>query len=532
MKQHISALMVIGGSLIAMSAAAPTLAQKPGGILKLSHFDSPASMSILEESTRAALQPAMGIFNNLVIYRQDVPQTSLQSVVPDLATGWSWNEDGTELTFPLRQGVKWHDGKPFTAKDVKCTWDLLTGTASEKLRLNPRKSWYANLQSLTTNGDYEVTFHLKRPQSSLLALLASGWSPVYPCHVSPRDMRSHPIGTGPFKFIDFKPNESIKVTRNPDYWKPGRPYLDGIEYTIMREIATRNLAFFAGKFDVTSPYGVTIPTLKDFNSQAPQAICKVTATNVNRTMIVNPSAPPFDKPELRRAMALSLDRQAFIDIITEGQGDIGGVMLPPPEGVWGMPPELLRTLLSYNPDVAKNRAEARNMMRKLGYGPDDRLPVKLITRNIPAYRDPAVILISQLQEIYIDAELDVIDTVQWYPKIMRKDFAVGLNVSETGVDDPDQQFYENYVCGSDRNYTGFCNPEVDKLIDRQSMEPDVEKRKKLVWEIERKLAEDAARPVIFYPRGATCRQPYVKGLTIMVNSIYNGWRMEDVWLDK
>jgi peptide/nickel transport system substrate-binding protein len=231
--------------------------------------------------------------------------------------------------------------------------------------------------------------------------------------VSPRDMRSHPIGTGPFKFVEFKPNERITVTRNPDYWKPGRPYLDGIEYTIIREIATRNLAFFAGKFDVTSPYGVTIPTLKDFKSQAPHAICEVTATNVNRTMIVNPSAPPFDKLELRRAMALSLDRQAFIDIITEGQGDIGGVMLPPPEGVWGMPPELLRTLPGYDPDVAKNRAEARNMMRKLGYGPDNRLPVKLITRNIPAYRDPAVILISQLNEIYIDAELDVIDTVQY-----------------------------------------------------------------------------------------------------------------------
>ena len=293
---------------------------------------------------------------------------------------------------------------PSPAKDVKCTWDLLTGTASEKLRLNPRKSWYANLQALTTNGDYEVTFHLKRPQSSLLALLASGWSPVYPCHVSPRDMRSRPIGTGPFKFVEFKPNESIKLAKNPDYWKPGRPYLDGIEYTIIKEMSTRNLAFVAGRFDLTSPYGVTIPTLKDFKSQAPQAICQVTATNVNRTMIVNPSAPPFDKPELRRAMALSLDRQAFIDIITEGQGDIGGVMLPPPEGVWGMPPELLRTLPGYDPDVTKNRAEARDMMRKHGYGPDNRLAVKLITRNIPAYRDPAVILISQLNEIYIDAD--------------------------------------------------------------------------------------------------------------------------------
>jgi peptide/nickel transport system substrate-binding protein len=262
---------------------------------------------------------------------------------------------------------------------------------------------------------------------------------------------------------------------------------------------------------VTSPYGVTIPTLKDFRSQTPQATCEVTATNVNRTMIVNPSMPPFDKPELRRAMAMSLDRKAFIDIITEGQGDIGGVMLPPPEGVWGMPPEVLQTLLSYDPDVAKNRAEARKIMETFGYGPDNRLQVKLITRNIPAYRDPAVLLISQLKEIYIDAELDVIDTVQWYPKIMRKDFAVGLNVSETGVDDPDQQFYENYVCGSDRNYTGYCNPEVDMLVDQQSMQSDPEKRKKLVWEIERKLAEDAARPVIFYPRGATCQQPMSRG---------------------
>jgi peptide/nickel transport system substrate-binding protein len=522
----------IAAVLIAMAAGGPVLAQKQGGILRLSHFDSPASMSILEESTRAALQPMMHVFNNLVMYKQDVAQTSLQSIVPDLATGWSWNEEGTELTFPLRQGVKWHDGKPFTAADVKCTWDMLTGKANEKLRINPRKSWYTNLEEVTTKGDYQVTFRLKRPQPSLIALLASGWSPIYPCHVSPRDMRSHPIGTGPFKFVEFKPNESIKLTRNLDYWKKDRPYLDGIDYTIIREISTRNLAFFAGKFDVTSPYGVTIPTLKDFASQAPAANCEVTATNVNRTMIVNSTAPPFDNRDLRRAMALSLDRKAFIDIITEGQGDIGGAMLPPPEGVWGMPTEMLQTLPGYDPDLAKNRAEARKIMQKLGYGPDNRLPVKLSTRNIPAYRDPAVILLSQLREIYIDAELEPVDTVQWYPRLLRKDYTVGLNVTETGVDDPDQQFYENYVCGADRNYTGYCSPEVDKLVDRQSMEPDPEKRKKLVWEIERRLAEDAARPVIFYPRGGTCRQPWVKGLTIMVNSIYNGWRFEDVWLDK
>src|SRR5437879_8337410 len=241
---NLRAVALAGWLFVALAGGEAALAQKAGGILKMYSPDSPASMSIHEEATVFAEGPMMGVFNNLVIFDQHVPQNSLQSVVPDLATGWSWSEDGTELKFPLRQGVKWHDGKPFTAKDVKCTWDLLQGKAAEKLRVNPRKSWYNNLEEVTTNGDYEVTFRLKRPQPWLLTLLASGWSPVYPCHVSARDMRQRPIGTGPFKFVEFKPNEHIKVVRNPDYWKPGRPSLDGIAYTILREDARRNLAFF------------------------------------------------------------------------------------------------------------------------------------------------------------------------------------------------------------------------------------------------------------------------------------------------
>src|SRR2546430_7439444 len=170
MRRHVRWVAAAGSLLLVLSSAGPVSAQKKGGVLKIQHFDSPASMSIHEESTRAALQPMMAVFNNLVMYRQDVAQNSLQSIVPDLATGWNWSEDGKELTFPLRQGVKWHDGNPFTAKDVKCTWDLLQGKASEKLRVNPRKGWYNNLDEVTTNGDYEVTFRLKRPQPALLTL--------------------------------------------------------------------------------------------------------------------------------------------------------------------------------------------------------------------------------------------------------------------------------------------------------------------------------------------------------------------------
>ena len=523
------------GALAAFALAAipgPATAQKSGGILKMPHGDSPASMSIHEESTIVAEGPTMAVFNNLVMFDQQTAQNRLDTVVPDLATEWAWSEDGKVLTFKLRQGVKWHDGKPFAAADVKCTWDLLQGKGTEKLRINPRKSWYQNLNEVTVNGDNEASFHLNRPQPSFLGLLASGWSPVYACHVPAAKMRQHPIGTGPFKFVEFKPNEYIKLAKNPNYWKPGRPYLDGIEYTIIRNPSTWILALGLKQFDRTGPGFLSVALSKQLKSEAPEINCEVKSWNTSRTAIMNREKPPFDKPELRRAIMLALDRKAFIDIIGEGQGEIGATMQPPPNGVWGMPPEMLKTLPGYDPDVAKNRAQAQELMQKLGYGPDKRLAVTVTTRNVPAYRDPAVILIDQLKGIYIDGTLNAIDTTQWYPTVMRKDYALAFTVTETGLDDPDQMFYENYLCGSERNYTGYCNPEVDKLIDQQSAEPDVEKRRQIVWKIEKFLAEDGGRPIIFHPRSVTCSYPYVKGITVGVNSPYNQWRMEDAWLDR
>jgi peptide/nickel transport system substrate-binding protein len=513
---------------------APTQAAaeaKRGGVLRIFEYDSPASMSIHEEAFNSAQNPMMAVFNNLVLFDQSVPRNSMDTIVPDLATSWSWNGDMTALTFQLRQGVNWHDGEPFTAADVKCTWDLILGNGADKLRTNPRKSWYRNLDSVSTEGD-TVTFRLKRPQPAFIALLASGYSPVYPCHVPAAQMRQHPIGTGPFKFVEYKPNEHIKLVRNEHYWKPGRPYLDGIEWTIIPNRSTAILGFVADKFDLTFPFGVTMPLMKDIKKEAPQAICKLAPADQSTNLIVNRDAPPFDNPEIRRAMALALDRKSFIDILAEGHADIGAAMQPPPEGVWGMPTEMLQILPGYGPDVGKNRAEARAIMEKAGYGPDKHLTVKVSVRNTPPFRDPAVILIDQLREVYIDAELEVVESATWFPKVYRKDYKIGLNLTGAGVDDPDAQFYENYACGSDRNYTGYCNPEIDKLFDQQSMERDQEKRRQMVWDIDKKLQEDGARPILFHNRFATCWQPRLKGLTIMVNSLFNGWRMEDVWLER
>jgi peptide/nickel transport system substrate-binding protein len=510
----------------------PALAQKPGGTLVVQHWDSPASMSIHEEATYSVTVPIMGVMNNLVLFRQDQEQNSMDNIVPDLAESWSWSEDGKELTFKLRQEVKWHDGKPFTAADVKCTMDLLQGKAQDRFRGNPRKEWYNNVSEVVVNGNHEAVFKLERPQPALLMLLASGYSPIYPCHVSPQQMRLHPIGTGPFKFVEFKPNEYIRVVKNPDYWKPGRPYLGAIEYKIVPNRSTAILGFVAGNFDMTWPYHITAPLLRDLKNQAPNAICEMKTQNGTSNLLLNREKPPFDNPELRKALALAIDRQAFIDILTEGQAKIGGAMLPSPEGLWGMPDEMLRTIPGYGDDVEKNRADARKIMEKLGYGPNKRLQVTVSTRNVPSFRDPAVILIDQLKHVYVDGVLETVESANWHSKVMRKDYTIAQNGTGSGVDDPDQQFFENYACGSPRNYSAYCNPELDKKFVEQSTMTDQEKRKKLVWEIDKKLQEDQARPIIFHTRNATCLQPHVKGVTLMVNSIYNGWRFEDVWLDK
>jgi peptide/nickel transport system substrate-binding protein len=505
-------------------------AQQRGGILRITHRDSPSSMSIHEEGTISVILPMMGVFNNLVLFDQHARQNSLDGIVPDLATSWTWSEDGRKLTFALQKGVTWHDGKPFTAADVKCTWDLLAGKAKENFKVNFRKGWYANVAAVTPNGDNEVIFDLKAPQPALLALLASGFTPVYPCHIPPREMRQAPIGTGPFKFVEYKGNQGIKVVRNPNYWKPNLPYLDGIEYTIIPNRSTAILAFVAGKFDMIFPYELTVPLVADVKNQMPDAICDISPMNVAANILMNP-APPFDDLEVRRAVAMTLDRKSFIDILTQGKGDIGTAMQPLPEGRWGMPDAMQRELPGYDPDIAKSREKARAIMASHGYSADRRLKLKLSTRNLPTYRDASVILIGQLKEIFIDAELDTVETALWVPKLIRREYQMALSQVGNGVDDPDQNYPENYACGS-RTYMDYCNKDLDALIGRQSAEQDQAKRKQIAWEIDRKLTDEAVRPMIYYLRGGTCWRPEVKNMTVMVNSIFNGWRMEDVWLSR
>lgn len=524
--------ILIGGlaaALLCWGDAA--LAQKSGGALHIFHRDNPTSASILEETGASTVVTFMPVFNNLVVFDSSAQNTE-KGIVPDLAESWRWNTAKTELTFKLRKGVKWHDGFPFTASDVECTFNLWTDKARDKLRSNPRGAWFGNVKSVHAPSDYEVTVHLKRPQPALLSLLASGFSPIYPCHVPLAQMRTKPIGTGPFKVDSYTQFDRIRLVRNPDYWKGGRPYLDSIEFSVVTSRSTALLSFVAGRYDMTFPSDVTMTQLRDVQRQSPRVQCEATPMNNNTNLMLNREAPPFDSADIRRALMLGLDRNGFLEAFTEGSGIAGGHLQPAPDGLWGMPPEMLARMPGFGPDVAKNREEARALMRKAGYGPDRMLPVKIFTRAISLYRSPAAVLANQLREIYIDASLDIAETSNWYTRIERKDYTLALEATGNAVDDPDQAFYENFSCNSERNYNHYCNPEIERLFELQSAESDVEKRRRLVWDIDAKLLADAARPPIIWNRAATCWQPYVKGYVPQVNSSYNGFRFENVWLDR
>jgi peptide/nickel transport system substrate-binding protein len=143
-------------------------------------------------------------------------------------------------------------------------------------------------------------------------------------------------------------------------------------------------------------------------------------------------------------MVLSLDRKAFTGIISQGTNKIGATMLPPPEGLWGMPPEILETVAGYGPDVEKSREQGRKIMQALGYGADKPLKIKVSTRNIPTYRDQAIILIDNLKQVFIQGELEPLETAIWYNRMARKDYTVGMNVQGIGIDDPDVSLLRDF----------------------------------------------------------------------------------------
>ena len=520
---------------VAVSGVGPATAQapKPGGTLNVMlREDLPQGFAVHETSTYSTSFPSLPCFNNLVFFDQAKPTESLDTIVGDLAEKWSWQDNYKNLVFFLRKDVKWHDGKPFTSKDVKFTFDVLREApdAPAKLRINPRKDWYANVDHVEAPDAHTVVFRLKRPQPSLLMMLASGYTPIYAAHVPPAQYRTTCVGTGPFKLKEWRKGEFVEYVKNPDYFVKGRPYLDGLRYVVIVERGTRTAALQAGQLDTAMPGETSKGTMEQLKKAVPQMVFHEVAQSVTDNIIMNTKKPPFDNVKARLAVAHAIDRRALNQAVHQGGAAIGVSMPPKPWGVWGILDKDLTALPGYG-KPADEKATAKKLMAELGHSPEKPLKVEIVTRAIAIYVDMASFMINELKQIGIEASLKQIETAQWHAMATRGEYQIGANLTGVGTDDPDANFYENYACGSPRNYSQYCSEDVMKLFERQSQELDPKKRVEQVVAIQKRLEQDAARPILAQRLDYFAHWPHVKGLAPH-NNVYNFTRFQDVWRDK
>ena len=528
-------LLAIGLAGLVVLTTLPSQGQAPrsGGWLTLRlREDLPQGFAIHESATISTMWPAMPCFSNLVLFDPLKPTHSADTIVGELAERWAWQENYRKLVFFLRRDVRWHDGQPFSAKDVKYTFDLVRELpeAAAKLRLNARREWYANVEAVDAVDPQTVVFRLKRPQPSLLLMLASGFTPIYAAHVPPASYRTGCVGTGPFKVKDWRKGEFVEYVKNPDYFVKGRPYLDGLRYLIIAERGTATAALQAGRVEVAFPGETPKPIADQLKKGAQQLVVTQVNAGVLDHLTINSRKPPFDNVTVRQALSRTIDRRALIAAVYQGAAVLGASMMPSPYGVWGILETNLRTLPGYG-EAGHEQAKARTLLAEAGFGPNKPLKVEVLTRRLPAFVDISAFVIGELRRVGIDASLRQVDTPQWGPLQTRGAFELGVDRNGVEPDDPDANFYEYFGCGSPRNYTGFCSEEMTRLFDQQSQELDQRKRMALVQEIQRKLEEAAVRPVLLWRLDYFTVWPYVKNL-VPHHSIYSWGRMQEVWRDK
>jgi peptide/nickel transport system substrate-binding protein len=520
-------------AVVALSTPAVSQSPKSGGILNvMQREDPPQGFAIHETSTISTVWPGMPCFNNIVMFDPLKKTESMDTIIGDLAEKWSWQDNNRALVFSLRKNVKWHDGQPFTSKDVKYTFDMVRDTpdAQGKLRINPRKDWYNNVDRIEAPDSHTVVFHLKRPQPSILMMLASGYSPVYAAHVPAASYRTGCVGTGPFKVKEWRKGEFIDFVKNTDYFVKGRPYLDGMRYFPIQDRSTKFAALQAGRLDVSFPGDESKTIAEQVTAAEPRIKVTVGHQNVNDNLLLNNTKPPFDNAKVRRAMSLAINRAGAVKAVHQGGAVVGAAMAPKPYGVWGLLEQDLKTLPGYG-DAAQNKEQAKKLLAEAGFGPGNPLRLEMATRAIPIYLDFASYVLPELKQVGIEATLKQIETAQWHPLATRKEFQAAPNLTGLGVDDPDGNFYENYACGSPRNYGGYCDEQVMKMIDQQSQEVDMKKRLQMVYAIQKKIEEDAGRPIISWRLLYHLQWQHVKNL-VPHQSIYNWGRMQEVWLDR
>ncbi|MER3448918.1 MAG: hypothetical protein C4315_03790 [Chloroflexota bacterium] len=495
-RQFLAAGVGLTGAAVfgcAPQPAAPTqpapAEEKPryGGVLTGHLEGDPPSFDLHQESSYAVLHPLAPCYNQLV---QFDPYDHTK-IIPDLAERWEVSPDGKVYTFYLRRGVKFHHGKAFKAEDVKASFERIIWPPQGVISL--RRDVFSAVDGIETPDDYTVKFILKRPSPSLLANIAQGWNVIFPKDIldAKGNMRRDVVGTGPFKFKEYIRGVSIELVKNPEYHVPGRPYLDGIKFYIIPDENTAISAFITGQVLLFRPF--YNPPVDDIKRQlGDKAVIQHVIGTLTQTVDVNARRKPWDDPRVRLAAFMAIDRDEAVKVITQGYSKVGGIMHP--DGPWALPEAELRKIPGFGRNKEQERAEARRLLAEAGY--PNGFETRITGRKGAGWEPIVVFVKDQWEKIGIRATLDIQELGVMYDRLNRRDFEVALGSYGVSLDDPDAVFGQSYLCNSPRNYSGVCDPEIDALFERQSQTTDPTERKRLVWELEKRVLTAGVKMIV------------------------------------
>lgn len=536
----VSLLTVVGSLLTGCAPAAAPGAESPkagapsptpkaaaeqprrGGILMTASAGDPPSLDIHQESTYMTQLPLGGAYSTII---QFDPMDDTK-IIPDLAEKWDVSADGAIYTFYLRKDVKWHDGKPFTATDAKFSIDRMRDPS--KGTLGPRKGWFEPVSKVETPDDYTVKVTLSRPYATLLSALATGMSPIVARHFVEEkgDLKKDALGTGPFKFKEYKRGVATELERFPDYFVKDRPYLDGVKTYVIKEPANRFAALRTGRVHLLmSHVGLSGEEVEVVKKEEPDITVTKVVMPLIEGLILNANKAPFSDTRVRRAINMAIDREAAPQFIMRGSTMSGALM--PPTGQWDIPREDLLKVPGFRQPKEVDIAEAKKLLAEAGYAQGFKTAVMARAQMT---EDSAIFTRDQMAKIGIDATVDIQETAASYDRLRKGEFDMAAWSIGAILDNPDLWFAELYVSKSPRNYSGVKDTKVDELYDKQSRTADLAARKKLVIEAQKAALESLPIvPLVWNARNAAHRKE-VRNFKFAMT--FNNDKYQDVWLAK
>jgi len=521
------ALALLAASVVVATGGPVQAAETPrrGGVLLAVIGADPPSLDPHQESTFANIQLVAPLYNTLL----QIDPYSYPKIIGDAAAEWKITPDGLTYTFKIRPGIRFHDGSPLTAADVKATYDKIVFPPAGVLSI--RKKAYTEVERIETPDAGTVVFKLKFPSASMLANLASPWNVIFPKKYLDKDpnyFKTNVLGSGPFKFKNYTRGATFEGERNPDYFVKDRPYLDGYKFFISPETSVRAAAIRSGRAYVE---------FRDLPRAEVEAIRKQLGDKVavQETPMtgqwgigINNTVKPFTDIRVRKALTLGLDRYTAGRVLhpLTGLRFVGGLMRPGSE--WGMADTDLQKLPGFAKDMEKNRAEARRLLAEAGY--PNGLKVVLKNRNVKLpYQDFAVFTIQEWRKIGVEAENRPLETAAWFADGQNTgNFELIVQPTVEFFDDPDQ-FLGRYAAGSTQNWGRFSDPRIDDLFVRQARTLDPDERKRLVHEIEKIVLENVYyMPGLWWTRNVV-HWAKMKNYVAPPNH-YSNQKLQDVWL--